>query len=250
MSAPLRVQDAALTHVGLIRSENEDSMASLAGQGVWLVADGMGGHSHGKFASQTITAVLHEMAPAIDPARPWESVAQAIHEANRRIFARSGELGKQMGSTVVVLVLHDQQFSVLWAGDSRAYLLRDGELYQLTRDHTQVEMMLERGLLTPQEAADHPMKHVLARAVGVQETLELDAIQDATAPHDVFMLCSDGLYGVVNDWQIAKMLREQGAGAGDALIAAALAGGGPDNVTVSLVAVQEPTLLVLNGVER
>ncbi len=250
MTGSLRVQDTAATHVGLVRSENEDSMASLAGQGVWLVADGMGGHSHGKFASQTIADVLNEASYAIDPLRPWEAVAQAIHEANRRIFARAGELGQQMGSTVVALVLHAQQFSVLWAGDSRAYLLRNGALFQLTRDHTQVEMMLERGLLTPAEALDHPMKHVLARAVGVQETLELDAIQDLAEPHDVFLLCSDGLYGVVDDAQIAALLRDHGAKAGEALIAAALAGGGPDNVTVMLVAVSEPTLLVLNGVER
>ena len=250
MIGPYRTEAGSSTHKGLVRSENEDSLASVASHSVWLVADGMGGHAHGRFASQTIGDVVSGAIETIDPDRPWEGVAHAVHEANRRIFARSAELGQQMGSTVVALVLHDAEFIVLWAGDSRAYLLRGGELIRLTRDHTQVEQMVERGMLTPDEAEDHPMKHVLARAVGVQETLELDAIRDHVAANDLYLLCSDGLYGVVDDAAIAALLREYGVHAADHLVAAALAGGGPDNVTVTLVAVNEPTLLKLDGMAR
>jgi serine/threonine protein phosphatase PrpC len=157
------------------------------------------------------------------------------------------EEGKQMGSTVVSLVIRGPEFIVLWAGDSRAYLYRQGQLIQLTRDHTQVEAMMERGLLTPEEAADHPMKHVLARAVGVQETLEIDGVRDRIESRDIFVLCSDGLSGVVSDAEIAAMLAEHGHAAGDLLVAACLERGAPDNVTVTLVAANEPTLLVLNG---
>ncbi len=242
-----RIHDASASHVGMVRTVNEDSMASVPVNGVWVVADGMGGHFDGQFASRTIAEAvsLVDYSSAIDPA--CAAVADAIHAANRQIFDRSVELGKQMGSTVVALVVRGYEFVVLWAGDSRAYLYRNGALIQLTRDHTQVEMMLERGLLNPQEAADHPMKHVLARAVGVQETLELDAIKDEVALDDIFVLCSDGLHGVIDEARIAHLLHKHGRFAAEPLIEACLASGAPDNVTVTLVAANEPTLVHLNG---
>ena len=139
------------------------------------------------------------------------------------------------------------EFAVLWAGDSRAYLYRDHHLYLLTRDHTQVEALLERGLLTIEQAVDHPMKHVLARAVGVQEHLQIDAIRDTVAARDVFLLCSDGLYAVMTDAEIAAIIEEQGSDACERLIETCLDRGAPDNVTVTLVAAREPTVLALNG---
>jgi serine/threonine-protein phosphatase Stp1 len=247
MSDAFRIEDMAVTHVGLVRSANEDCHVSLPRAGVWVVADGMGGHFNGRFASQTIADAVGTMVIPDDVEGACDSVARAIHEANAVIFARSVEEGKQMGSTVVSLVIRGPEFIVLWAGDSRAYLYRQGQLIQLTRDHTQVEAMMERGLLTPEEAADHPMKHVLARAVGVQETLEIDGVRDRIESRDIFVLCSDGLSGVVSDSEIAAMLADHGHAAGDLLVAACLERGAPDNVTVTLVAANEPTLLVLNG---
>ena len=247
MTGRFRIEDASVTHVGMVRSENEDSHASVPFQGVWLVADGMGGHANGRMASQAIADAVAaaQLPPELQPA--CDEVARAIHAANAQIFAKSLEVGKQMGSTVVALVVRGNDFVVLWAGDSRAYLYREGHLIQLTRDHTQVEAMLERGLLTPEEAEDHPMKHVLARAVGVQESLEIDAICDAIESRDIFLLCSDGLHGVIDDAEIAAILAAHGHAAGDALVAACLERGAPDNVTVTLVAANEPTLLALNG---
>lgn len=250
MTPSFRIKDAAATHVGNVRSENEDSMLSVQQAGVWLVADGMGGHAEGRYASQTIAEAVGSARLPEELDFAWDRVAGAIHDANGRIFAKSLLIGKQIGSTVVALVVRGGEFVVLWAGDSRAYLLRDGALIQLTRDHTQVEMMIERGLLSPEEAIDHPMKHVLARAVGVQETLELDAIKDAIVADDLFLLCSDGLYGVLSDDEIARHLREYGHEAGERLIASVLERGAPDNVTVTLVAANEPTLLTLNGSQQ
>lgn len=242
-----RIEDAAATHVGHVRSQNEDSHLSVPQAGVWLVADGMGGHAHGQFASATIADALgHAVVPdAMEPA--CDAVATAVHEANATIFARSKELGTQMGSTFVALVMRDAEFAVLWAGDSRAYLYRHGHLIQLTRDHTQVEAMIERGLMSRDDAADHPMKHVLARAVGVQESLQIDAIRDAIEPQDVFLLCSDGLHSVVSEAEIAEILGDGRPDGCDRLIAACLERGAPDNVTVTLVTAREPTLLALNG---
>ena len=247
MIREFRIRDGSVTHVGAVRKENEDSQFSARQARVWLVADGMGGHSDGRFASQTIVDAVGAMQLPEDIDLALDGIASAIHGANSAIFTRAQSLGAQIGSTVVALVVRGNEFVVLWAGDSRAYLLRDGALIQLTRDHTQVELMVERGLLSPEEAADHPMKHVLARAVGVEETLEIDAIKDQIAARDLFLLCSDGLYGVLSDAEIAAYLTEFGHEAGEHMVAAVLERGAPDNVTVTLIAASEPTLLMPAG---
>jgi serine/threonine protein phosphatase PrpC len=247
MSKNFKIEDTAGTHVGNVRSQNEDSMLSIPQSGVWIVADGMGGHSHGQFASNTIIENLREALIPEELEDAIEAVAESVHDANDEIYAKSLEMGSQMGSTFVALVVRGNEFGVLWAGDSRAYLFRDGQLIPLTRDHTQVEALLERGLLTPEEATDHPMKHVLARAVGVQEDLQIDAIRDFIESRDLFLLCSDGLYGVVGEDEIIRLLQEKGHDACDHLIEACLERGAPDNVTVTLVEAREPTLLSLTG---
>lgn len=245
---PFRIEDAAASHVGNVRAENEDSYHSAPADRVWLVADGMGGHENGKLASSALAYAVGE-TPVPDTIEPaCRALSDAIAEANAAIFGEAQRLGVQMGTTVVALVLRDDHFGVLWTGDSRAYVLRDDRLIRLTHDHTMVEDMVARGLLAPEEAPDHPMSHVLSRAVGVQETVTVDAIVDRALPRDLFLLCSDGLHGTVAEAEIADILRLRGPGAADALIAATLERGGPDNVTVVLVAVSEPTLLVLGGV--
>ncbi|MCX7284961.1 MAG: protein phosphatase 2C domain-containing protein [Novosphingobium sp.] len=247
MTNAFRVEDNVLTHVGNVRSQNEDSYFADCAAGVWVVADGMGGHANGKLASEALVAAVGavRVPDVLDSA--CEVVANAIHSANTAIFGHAQEAGVQMGSTVVSLVVRGDEFAVLWSGDSRAYLLRDGHFIQLTRDHTQVQEMVDRGLLSSADVENHPMKHVLSRAVGVQDVLEIDAIRDQLQTRDLFLLCSDGLYGVVEEAEIARIVGEHGVAAADALVAASLAGGAPDNVTVALVSVAEPTLLVLNG---
>lgn len=247
MTGSFRFEDNVQTHVGLVRSENEDSVFANIEAGVWLVADGMGGHANGRLASEALAAALAAipLPDALEPA--VDAVSLAIHAANRAIFGRAREEGVQMGTTAVALVVRDGEFAVLWAGDSRAYLFRDGQLVQLTQDHTQVQDMVTRGLISPDEAVDHPMKHVLSRAVGVQDTLAIDAIRDRLFARDIFVLCSDGLHGVAGEDRMAQILRDHGPRAANALIEASLAAGAPDNVSVAVVAVSEPTLLVLGG---
>lgn len=247
MTVALRIEDDALTDTGLVRPKNEDSFLSLPQTQLWLVADGMGGHEGGQFASKSIV----EAVEAADLPDGFEAAADAlsaaIHAANQRIFATARDAGRMMGSTVVALLLRGDEFAVFWAGDSRAYLLRDDRLIQLTRDHSQVQDMLERGLMSEADAADHPMRHVLTRAVGVQPTLEIDAIRDQFTRGDLFLLSSDGLHGVLSDDEIAAILRRQGIGANRALVDACLQRGAPDNVTVTLVSASEPTMLALAG---
>lgn len=247
MNRQLRIEDASLTDTGLARSENEDCHASLPQQQVWLVADGMGGHDNGRFASQAIVEAARAVSLPEGLEDACYALGGAIHAANEKIYATSREAGKMMGSTVVSLVVRDGEFAVMWAGDSRAYLFRDDRLIQLTKDHSQVQELMDRGMLTPEEAADHPMRHVLARAVGVQPELQIDAIRDTVNKGDLFLLCSDGLHGVVDEAEIAAILREQGSASAPKLIEASLNQGAPDNVTVVLVYASEPTMLVLAG---
>ncbi len=243
MTDRLRLEDDMKTHPGCVRAANEDSAVSLPRDGIWAVADGMGGHANGQHASQTLARMIGDVAASDDLSSACEMVAGAIHAANAEVYAEAQARGEQMGSTIVALVMRDREFAVLWAGDSRAYLYRDSVLHQLTHDHTQVQEMVDRGLLSPAEAADHPMSHVLARAVGVRPTLELDAVSDTAQPGDIFLLCSDGVYNMVGDGELAVVLAGSGRHSTDTLVNLCLERGAPDNVTLILISAQEPTAL-------
>ena len=247
MTPEFRIEDFSATHVGEVRKENEDSYAAIPEARIWVVADGMGGHVNGKYASQAIADAASAVVYPDDLELACDALAQSVHQANAEIFAKSIEAGTQMGSTFVGMAIRGDQCAVLWSGDSRAYVHRGGHLIQLTSDHTQVQAMIDRGLLTHEEALSHPMRHVLARAVGVEDVLQIDAIRDFIMPGDMFLLCSDGLYGQVSDDEIREILGRAGTAACDELVALCLERGAPDNVTVTLVSVIELTLLVLGG---
>jgi serine/threonine-protein phosphatase Stp1 len=247
MSAMLRIDDAAKTDTGCVRKLNEDSFCSHPEIGFWAIADGMGGHEGGERASAAIVAALDQVQPAPFDALV-EDVANAIHGANGEIYAEAQQRGVQMGSTAVALVLSEGRFGICWAGDSRAYLLRDELLHQLTIDHTQVQAMLDRGVITPAEAKNHPMKHVLSRAVGVMPALEIDAFTDEALPGDIFLLCSDGLTAVVAEEEIGAMMHgDSPAEIVDILIAKSIERGAPDNVTICVVAANETTQIVFGS---
>ncbi len=240
----LRVQDEAITNVGKVREVNEDSMFASKEMGVWTVADGMGGHEYGERASKAIVDAIKALPMVDDFDARVENVRGAILSANTAIYAEAQERGQRMGSTVVSLVIKDRDFAVMWAGDSRAYLLRGGKLQQISRDHTQVQSLIDRGLLAAEDAAGHPMSHVLARAIGVMAQVDVDVVRDKVVPGDAFLLCSDGLYGLVSDAEIAEWLVPSKLGdAADALVALSLERGAPDNVTVIAVSASEVTLL-------
>jgi len=242
----MRLSSFAGTDVGLARSGNEDS--HLRGRTVFAVADGLGGHQGGEVASAMAVeplAALDGRAFA-DADEAAEALTAAIRAANQAILQRGRSDPELwgMGTTVTAAaVAHDRVLQLAHVGDSRAYLLRKGApLRQLTTDHTVVAEAVERGLLTRQQAASHPQRGVVTRAVGLDPDVLVDLPEPLELePGDQVLLCSDGLTEVVDDEQIAGVLAEQVDG-GDAcgtLIAAANRAGGPDNVTVVLLRVAD-----------
>lgn len=250
MTAILRAEGAAHTDKGCVRAINEDNYSSRPELALWAVADGMGGHKYGDRASSDIVAELNSVVADADLEKLMEQTARAIFSANAKIFEFGATEGTQSGSTVVALLISDRRFGLLWAGDSRAYVLRKGELIQLSVDHTQVQEMIDAGDLTPADAVDHPMGHILVRAVGAEKTIALDAIIDDIAAGDVFLLCSDGLTEVISDSEITGFLSHgTAASIADALIAESIDRGAPDNVTVCVVNISDQTRLNLGETE-
>lgn len=246
MSGSSRIEHAALTHEGRVRTNNEDAYCVRADEGLFLVADGMGGHENGEWASAAIADAIQAVTLPQDFDGASQAVAEALHAANATIYAEAQGRGLQMGSTAVALLVRDGRFAVLWVGDSRAYLRRDGQLIQISHDHTQVQEMIDRGLLSPEDAEGHPMSHILARAMGVRDTVEVDVIADETESGDVFLLCSDGLMARVEDHEIESMMGEEDATTRvQRLVKLTLDRGAPDNVTLITVDVQQTTLLNL-----
>ncbi|WP_425229580.1 PP2C family protein-serine/threonine phosphatase [Sphingomonas sp.] len=242
-----RLEHAALSHEGRVRTNNEDAFCVRAEEGLFLVADGMGGHENGEWASAAIADTFRGVVLPDDFDQASVAIAEALHRANAIIFAEAQSRGLQMGSTAVSLFIRSGRFAILWVGDSRAYLLRDRQLIRLSHDHTQVQEMVDRGLLTAQDAEGHPMSHILARAMGVRETVEVDVIADEIESGDTFLLCSDGLMARVEDGEIENILTEPDADTRvQRLVKLTLDRGAPDNVTVITVGVPETTLLRIN----
>lgn len=226
---------AASSHVGLVRTGNEDS--GYADAHLLVIADGMGGHAAGELASAAVVAaVCADIGDRPTEAASFESWVRAkLDAAHQRI----GDLiiddpeRRGMGTTFTLIGATDDQLHLAHVGDSRAYLLRNGELTQLTRDHTYVQMLVDTGRLRPEDAASHPRRNLLLRTIDGIHELELDVEQFTGEIGDRYLICSDGLTGVLGDFVIADVLRS-----GDptyavaTLIDLALSGGAPDNVSV------------------
>ena len=242
----MELKVGARSDVGMIRSGNEDNFFAEADErrGVFVVADGMGGHAAGEVASEMAVQIVSRHLLSLTSVRDRasaEKLAQAMRDANRAIYDRMlAEVDKQgMGTTASVLVLSDNQFLIGQIGDLRIYLLRDGGLTQLTKDHSYVQEQVDAGLLTPEQARYHPYSNVITRCVGAGESVDADIYEGEMKPGDVFLLASDGLTGMVDDRRLQAMLLAR-SGPGrivDALIAEANGRGGLDNITAIVIQV-------------
>lgn len=222
---PLSFRSVAATDVGCARGNNEDGFIDRPDIGLWAVADGMGGHSHGEVASRMICDALQDFQPAGSFDEAIERASERVRQVNDYLLrtAAGSEPADRSGSTVAMLFLRGTRSAVLWAGDSRVYRWRAGRLDQLSRDHS----------LAALEGSDASKSSVITRAVGVQPDLTLDLHRDTVLPEDRFLLCSDGLTRVIPDVQIsAWMQAEDIRTAVNGLIKETLAAGAPDNVTV------------------
>jgi serine/threonine-protein phosphatase Stp1 len=236
-----RIRSAAATNVGSVRTVNEDAILARDDIGLWAVADGMGGHSNGQWASATVVEALN--AVTLDSSDPYQHLLGALYAGNGAIVRAGAVAGTSMGTTAVVLHLGEREVTGLWVGDSRIYRCRDGVLTQLTRDHSMVQELVDRGTLTPEEAETHPMAHVLSRAIGTEESLSHDAFRDEASVGDIYLLCSDGLTKVISHEAIAARITESPTRAVEGLIADTLAAGAPDNVSVIVISLEQPTVI-------
>ena len=226
----------AATHPGLVREINEDRYLVAPESGVFAVADGMGGHHAGDRASAALVESLATVGTAVTPNDLRARLEDRVLRAHMAIQTLGAESGRIVGSVVAVLLVFGHDFACLWSGDSRIYLIRGGRIAQLTRDHTEVQELLDNAVLTPEEAQAWPRQNVITRAVGVHDRPELDFHAGTIEPGDVFVICSDGLTAHADDADILRLAAGREAqGASDALLALALERGGRDNVTVVVV---------------
>ncbi|MDG1281327.1 MAG: protein phosphatase 2C domain-containing protein [Pseudorhodobacter sp.] len=232
-----RFDTGAATHEGRVRDHNEDSYLARPASGLWLVADGMGGHEAGDFASRTIADSAQWTGVPSSALDLKERFIDRLLIAHDDIRAQSRKLnGATVGATLVALLAFEKHFACIWSGDSRIYLLRDGKLQQMTIDHTEAQELLREGAITEEEAENWPRKNVITRAIGVSETPETDENYGILHVGDVFLLCSDGLTGHVTDEEIARHLVKSGSQhVCDKLIELTLSRGAKDNVTVLVV---------------
>lgn len=227
------------SHVGRVRKVNEDRVLARSAIGLWAVADGMGGHQRGDLASTMLIDALEGIDPMNSGYAFLDSVQDAVQQVNRTLVAhaRLSAPGSVIGSTVVALLAYGGHYACLWAGDSRGYLLRDGRLEQITRDHSMVQEMIDSGALKRSEASAFGRSNVITRAVGVHDRLALDLHSGPIRDGDQFLLCSDGLTNMVEDHQIAATMTGEPSleAAADRLLETTLERGAKDNVSMVLI---------------
>ena len=253
----MKVDYAALTDPGQKRDNNEDSYLTLPDQGLFLVADGMGGHNAGEVASaMAVDTFKKESATLPDAAakpgfwarlfgrkqddfNPVEWLHNTVTNANNHIFqAAQASAGKKgMGTTLALILKRESALLTAHVGDSRVYRMRSGQLAQLTQDHSLAQELVRQGVMTEEEALYSAPSNVLTRALGVKEKVAEDIIYHSVEEDDIFLLCSDGLYNMVEDDEITKILRNKNTSLKEMsaeLVLAANEGGGEDNITVVL----------------
>ncbi|MBM7068840.1 PP2C family serine/threonine-protein phosphatase [Actibacterium sp. 188UL27-1] len=236
MGKSFRFETGAVSHTGLARDHNEDRFLSEPASGLWLVADGMGGHLGGEYASGSIVDHLASIGKPSSAPDLQARFVERIGRANDEIQNHALSSGGTIGSTVVALLTFEQHFACVWSGDSRIYMVRDGQLTQLSRDHTEANELLDRGAITAEEAESWPRKNVITRAVGVGEEVDLDHKYGTLRNRDTFVLCSDGLTAHVDDPEIREIANgNQPQKACEMLLDMTLDRGATDNTTVMIV---------------
>lgn len=240
----LRLHSAAVTHVGMKRSENQDAVLERPDISLWAVADGMGGHANGREASQAVVECLRTLPAAHCLQDDLNRVEDALFRLHDDLFLRGSANDKVMGTTLVMLMAEGELGLLLWIGDSRIYRMRGQLLTQLTKDHSYVQKLIAQGELREEVAEQHPMANVLTRAIGAKQEVVWDLELIKLQVGDRYLLCSDGLYRDVDEAAIAASLRNADPDATcQNLCRQALEGGGNDNISILVVSVEDDPLV-------
>ena len=237
----LRYRSAVRTHAGAVRQRNEDAVLERPDIGLWAVADGAGGHQCGDFASESTITALAKVSPPPSTVQLIDDVRTRLSRVNQELREKAADIGPRamICSTVVVLLIVEDRSCCMWAGDSRCYLLRAGGLRQVSRDHSYVQNLVDRGEIRPEAAADHPLAHVVTNLLGAADRLALEERWNPLASGDILLLCSDGLCRALADREIAAILDDDTVErVADRLMEIALSRGAQDNVSVVVVACQ------------
>jgi protein phosphatase len=240
-SSPFRWTSASRSHAGRVREVNEDACLEQPGRGLWAVADGMGGHSLGEFASRLAIRSLADLPPPRDLQHYIALAHERLLGANRQLRDEAARRDVQIiGTTIAALLVSQRECACLWAGDSRIYLYRNGRLRQLTRDHSEVEAARSRRARKDDDTLHLPPTNVITRALGAEDTIEMDCGTLPVLDGDVFLLCSDGLTNEVADAAIEQALLPGNCGhASQELLDLALEHGGRDNITAVVVRAED-----------
>jgi len=235
---PISWVSAQRTDVGCVRKVNEDAILSLNDHQFWVVADGMGGHARGDVASKNIVTALESITLGGSMRDCVANIENTLINVNDQLIEYSDSMALEgmMGSTFISLLVNDEFATCLWVGDSRLYRYRNHKLAQISRDHSQVQEMLDMGMITPEQAENHPQGNVITRAVGVEAELNLDIEAFRILTGDTYLLCSDGLYNCIDEQSITQSLTHRDVQkCCDELIEKAIASGANDNVSVIVV---------------
>jgi len=236
------IDSNGISDTGHVRTRNEDSYLVLPDQNLWVVADGMGGHHAGDFASQSITQNLALFKQAKSLEESILLLEENLLNTNAIIKKKAEKLGKSMtiGSTVVCVYIWQNFLFVFWAGDSRLYRFRDERLSRLTEDHSYVEELVKMGKIEAKDAESHPASNVVLRAVGIDDTLRLDFEYFELLDEDIFIICSDGLYKDLVEDKIPPIIQDNKADMeklAQSLLSSSLAAGGTDNTSIIAIKV-------------
>lgn len=253
-----KIEIFGLTDIGLVRDHNEDSIGDNPDLGLVVLADGMGGHRGGEVASAiTVNTILETLADKLNNIKPGDidettgyslqsvAVHDAITRANENVFTSSHENShyRGMGTTVVVLLFYDDRFTVAHVGDSRLYRYRDGEFEQITNDHSLMQELIDRGFYSAEQAENSLNRNLVTRAVGIEESVQVDVLEDDTLSGDIYLLCSDGLTDMVEDHVIKNTIMENSEDLEEIateLIRLANESGGKDNISAILAKPVKP----------
>lgn len=229
-------RSCGLTTVGAVRKHNEDAYLTLPDQNLWLVADGMGGHSKGDFASQSIVDSFYDFKPLRTLSTTVDNIEKRLLNTNAALYAKSqGMPSKIMGSTVAMVYAYQQHLFYIWAGDSRIYRYRNKQLTQVSHDHSFVQEIVDKGMMTVDDAIEHPSANIITRAIGVSDRLVIDIDHDLAQSGDKFLICSDGLFKDMTLSEISACLNDIPFKAAQLLIDKSLEKKANDNVTVIVI---------------